>query len=126
MVIIDLPQRFQAVSSVSPLGAGIRLIPYSFATPLGSLLANVVASKRKVQPIFLLLFGASLQLIGLALMTTLSNSGGIPAAQYGYEILTGFGVGTMFGILLLLTPFAVDRRDLGTPAPHDSRRQRRN
>jgi hypothetical protein len=113
IVTIDLPQNFQTVNGMSPLAAGIRSIPYSVLTPLGSTIASVVASKKIALPIRLVL-GVVIQITGLALMATLStNLDYIPATQYGYEAIAGFGSGVVFGILPLLTPFTVDTRDLG-------------
>jgi len=113
VVTIALPQRFQAVSRVSPLGSGIRLIPYSTVAAMFSALANIASSRGKVPPIYLLLFGGVLHVIGLALLSTLPQTTHFPAAGYGYEALAGAGVGITFGILILITPFMVETRDIG-------------
>ena len=113
MVIVSLPQRFQAVNDASALGAGIRLIPYSLVAALGSAVANILCSKKQIPPIYFLLLGGILHVIGLACLSTLPTNGEYPAAGYGYEVLAGAGVGITFGILILTTPFVVDARDLG-------------
>ncbi|KAJ5692410.1 hypothetical protein N7462_001833 [Penicillium macrosclerotiorum] len=112
VIAISLPQRFQVVSQTSALGAGIRLIPYSTVAAVCSAIANIACSKGKIPPIYLLMLGAVLQTVGLALFTTLPKSGTFITAGYGYEVLAGAGIGTTFGILILTTPFVVEKRDL--------------
>ncbi len=63
--------------------------------------------------IYLFLFGALLQVLGLSLLSTLPTDSHVLAAMYGYEILTGVGFGITFAILMLGTPFVVEKRDLG-------------
>lgn len=113
VVVVDLSQRFQAVNNLSALDAGVRLLPYAIFAPLGSLVSNVIFTRRKAS-LTLLTFGASLQLIGLVLLATLPVSTSIPASQYGYEIIAGFGVGITFGTLVTITPSSVDPQDLAT------------
>lgn len=112
-VVVTLPQRFQAVFGTTALGAGIRLLPYMLSTSLGALAANIIGAKGRVPPIYLLFFGALLQVLGLALLSTLPTAGVFPAEGYGYETLAGAGVGVTFGILILATPFVAEARDLG-------------
>ncbi|MCJ1263264.1 hypothetical protein MMC22_003134 [Lobaria immixta] len=115
-VVVSLPQRSQAVSDVSPLNAGIRLLPYTFGAALGAVFGNIVGSKRRVAVVNLLLLGAILQLLGLALLSTLPVTKGFPAKGYGFETIAGFGVGVTFGILILATPFVANPRDLAVAA----------
>ncbi|KAF4636426.1 hypothetical protein G7Y89_g1666 [Cudoniella acicularis] len=111
VVTIDIPQRFLAVDGVSPFGAGLRLIPYNFLISLGSVLVNVVAAKFKILPIYLLLIGSVLQLVGVTLLSTIRGET-LFAAMYVYEALTGFGVGMIFGICLVIPPRVVEKRDI--------------
>jgi hypothetical protein len=112
-VVITIPQRFQAVYGTTPLGAGVRLIPFNFLISFASVFVNILAAKARIKPIYLLLVGSALQLIGLALFTTITNDTTIPAAIYGYEIISGFGVGMVIGICLVIPPHVVETRDLG-------------
>ncbi|KAL9609135.1 MAG: hypothetical protein Q9167_006079 [Letrouitia subvulpina] len=112
VVIVSLPQRFQAVSNTSALGAGIRLIPYSVVAALGSAIANVVCAKARIPLLYFLLVGAVLHVLGLTLLSTVSSAGPFPVAGYGYEVLAGAGVGITFGILILAVPYTVEARDL--------------
>ena len=113
VVIVSLPQRFQAVSDTSAFGAGVRLILYSLTAALGSTAANIACAKGNIPPIYLLVLGATLHVLGIALLSTLPIIGAFPSAGYGYEVLAGTGVGVTFGILVLTTPFVVEARDLG-------------
>lgn len=112
-----MPQRFQAVNNIAPFGAGVRLIPFNFSISFASILVNIIAGKARVRPIFLLMFGSIVQLIGLSLYSTLPADGILHIAIYGYEVVTGFGIGFVMGVCLLLPPAVVERRDLGNIIP---------
>ncbi|KAF2180760.1 putative efflux pump antibiotic resistance protein [Zopfia rhizophila CBS 207.26] len=111
-LVIYIPQRIQTVSGMSPLAAGIRLLPYSFGVAFGAVLASVASSKRRVAVTNILLFGASLQVIGIALLSTQSGTSHIPKKVYGFEALAGIGMGASFGVLVFATPFVVEPKDL--------------
>lgn len=111
--MFQLPQRLQIVNVVSPLEAGERLIPFTLAAPIGSIVAPVIAKAGKVPPIYLVLTAAILQVIGFALLSTLPNSLPVRPEQYGYEIIAGFGCGISITLLILMTPFSVEERDKG-------------
>jgi hypothetical protein len=111
--VISLPQRFQAVTGTTALGAGIRLLPYSLTASIGSLVANIAGAKGKVPFIYLLFLGTLLQVLGLSLLSTLSTTGPFHVKGYGFETLAGAGVGITFGTLILATPYVVQARDLG-------------
>ena len=88
-------------------------MPYTFSGSLAALAANITAGKTKMPLIYMFLFGALLQVLGLGLLSRLPTNNPVPAAMYGYEILTGVGFGVTFAILMLGTPFVVEKRDLG-------------
>jgi hypothetical protein len=111
VTVFQLPQRFQVVNSISPLEAGIRLMPFTFASPFGSIISAVIAGKLKVPPIYMVIFASVLQIIGFSLLSTLPTSTQIEAAQYGYQIIAGFGVGINISLLIMITPFCVESRD---------------
>lgn len=98
---------------MSPFKAGVRLIPFNFLLAFAAVFVNFLAAKARIKPIYLFMVGSALQLIGLALFTTISDATVIPAAIYGYEIITGFGIGMVIGISLLIPPHVVETRDLG-------------
>ena len=113
-VVIELPQKFQAVNSVSPLNAGVRLLPFSLSCAVASALTGVFTSGLKIPPIFVISVGAILQTVGLALSFALPNGLNVYASQYGFEALAGFGVGLSLSTLLSVTRFVVQKSDLGT------------
>lgn len=101
------------MNGVAPLLAGVRLLPFSVASPIGSIASSMVAGKLKIPPIYLVLGASSLQVIGFALLSSLPTSSDTAKAQYGYEVIAGFGCGVNISTLLLLTPFSVEKRDQG-------------
>lgn len=112
--MINIPQRFQGVYGTSPFQAGVRLIPFNFLIALGTVVVNIVAAKARIPPIYLLFVGSTIQVIGLALFSTLSSDLHVPSVIYGWEVLSGFGIGIVIGILLLIPPQVVESQDLGT------------
>ena len=115
IITIDIPQRLQTVNGISPLGAGVRLIPFNFMIALGCIVINVFAMRTRIAPIYLVLAGSIIELIGLSLLSTLSSTNIMAPAQsvlYGWEILSGFGIGMVWGMLLVIPPHVVEHRDL--------------
>lgn len=114
IIIIDIPQRLQTVNGISPLGAGIRLVPFNFSIAIGCILINVFAMRTRIAPIYLLFVGSVIELIGLSLFSTLSNDIMTPAESilYGCEVLSGCGIGMVWGMLLVIPPHVVEHRDL--------------
>jgi hypothetical protein len=117
--VIQIPLRFQTVNGMSPWQAGIRLIPFSAVFPFGAGLASALAGKRRMPAIYLLFAGSVLQIVSLVFMARLSleklNWGG----QYGLQVVAGLGAGFGVGMITLIVPFVIEKRDLGTyPALH--------
>ncbi|KAH8797018.1 major facilitator superfamily domain-containing protein [Hyaloscypha sp. PMI_1271] len=112
VLVIQLPQRFEAVDGDSPLEAGVHLLAFSLAVPIGSLCSNLLAASTKQPAIIPISVASAVEIIGSALMTTIPNSGDIPKLFYLYEGITGFSVGFIFSLLLLVTPNSVEERDL--------------
>lgn len=112
--IFQLPQRLQIVNSLTPLQAGVRLIPFTLAAPFGSIISAILAKAAKIPPLYLVIFAAVLQVIGFSLLSTLPGTHRVLPAQYGYEIIAGFGCGINISLLILMTPFRVQERDKGS------------
>ena len=115
IIIIDIPQRLQTVHGISALDAGIRLVPFNFMIALGCILINVFAMRTRIAPIYLVLAGSLIQLTGLSLFSTLSSDAIMkpaPPVLYGWRILSGFGIGMVWGILHVIPPHVVEHRDL--------------
>ncbi|KAM0308687.1 hypothetical protein ACHAO8_009778 [Botrytis cinerea] len=112
VTIFQLPQRFQVVDGISALDAGFKLIPFTVLAPVGSVISAVLAGKVKVPPIYLVLIASCIQVIGFALLSTLPIAAAVSSAQYGYQVIAGFGVGINISTLILMTPYSVaDPRD---------------
>lgn len=107
----QLPQRFQLVNGLSSLDAGLRLLPFGAMFPIGSMVATTVASKFKIPAIYLVFLGSVLQVVGYALLSTLTTSVQVESAVYGYLIMCGFGCGMTFTMLYITVPFTVDKCD---------------
>lgn len=111
VAIIQIPLRFQTVNGVSALGAGVRLLPFALASPIGSVLAAGIAGKAKTPPIYFILLGAILQLVGFSLLSTAPTTTKINQAQYGYQAIAGFGCGVSLASLIVMMPFAIEKHD---------------
>lgn len=109
----QLPQRFQLVNGLSSLDAAVRVLPFGVASSTGTVLSGRVAGKAKIPAIYIVLFGAVLQVIGFALLGTLHETGGIEPATYGYMVLGGMGCGISYSTMILIVPFAAEKRDGG-------------
>ncbi|KAI0532823.1 putative multidrug resistance protein fnx1 [Xylaria digitata] len=109
-----LPQRFQLVYGTSGLDAGVRLIPFTAVIPLGSIFASILGGKLKIPPVYLLILGSALQVLGFALIGTLPSTLDIPSRIYGFQVLAGWGCGINFSLLFILIPFVNEKRDNAT------------
>lgn len=115
-----IPQRFQLVYGTSGLDAGVRLIPFTAAIPVSSVFASSLVGKYKVPPLYLILSGSCLQVLGFGLLGTLPATLEIPARIYGYELIAGWGCGINFSLLFLMVPFVIEKRDHGKLCPWSS------
>lgn len=130
--LIDLPQRFQIVNQKSSLSAGVHLLPLVLASALGqlavpifiaydlakvltgSMLGGTLNSKRN-NTFYTLNTAAALILLGSGLLSTLPVGTVISHAQYGYQIILGFGCGLTFSTATVMTAFYSEPEDIGNP-----------
>ncbi|PKS13033.1 hypothetical protein jhhlp_000374 [Lomentospora prolificans] len=113
-VIVNLPQRFQAVNGCTPVQAGLYLLPLLLVSPFANGISAALVSKLKTPPFYILLSGSVLQLIGVALA-------GMPSAAsldlnrsiFGYEVLMGLGFGFGLSTLLVMATMVFPKDDLG-------------
>ena len=117
VAIFQIPQRSQIGNGVDALMAGVRLLPFSVGSPIGSIVGSMVAGKFKIPPIYLVVVASFLQVIGFALLATLPISTSTSPSQYGFEAIAGFGCGINISLLMLMTPFCVEKRDQGRLLP---------
>jgi hypothetical protein len=73
--------------------------------------------KPKVPPIYTVLVGAILEVIGIVLLSRISTTEAVDRAQYGYQFLAGFGTGMLNAGLVILVPYIMEKRDLGKSKP---------
>ena len=112
-VIINLPQKFQAVNAASPSAAGFSLLALLLCSPLASALAGLLVTKFGIAPFYLILAGAALQFVGVGLTSSLpASQDGTVHAQYGYEVIMGFGFGFGLATLLIMVPLVLEKRDM--------------
>ncbi|KAI1747026.1 MFS multidrug transporter-like protein [Xylaria castorea] len=109
--VYQLPQRFQLVNGLSGLDAGVRLIPFTLASPVGTGVAASVAGRLKIAPIWIIVTGAVLQVIGFTLLGTLPLTLDLLPRTYGFEIIAGFGCGMNLALLFVIIPNVVEARD---------------
>lgn len=68
----------------------------------------------KVAPLYVLLGGGALQVVGIALMGFLpSSEGSVTPVQYCSEFITGFGFGFNSSTLIILLPLVIEKQDTG-------------
>ena len=112
--VISIPQRLQSVNSFNPFEAGLRLLPFAVAIPVGSM-AQSIAAKKGTPPVALLLAGGLLQVAGTAAQAALPRE--VRPEMYVEQMITGFGIGVNLGTLVLWTPFVVSAPDTGECVP---------
>ena len=111
--IFQLPLRYQTSAGLSPLQAGVRLIPFSMCGPLGTIICAALSKNKRVPPIYLAITGEVMQIVGLVFLAR-----GDPAdpdwhGLYGLEVVVGIGFGLCLGAVTLMIPFVLEKRDLG-------------
>ncbi|KAH7070078.1 major facilitator superfamily domain-containing protein, partial [Paraphoma chrysanthemicola] len=109
VAIFQLPQRFQVIHGSSGTMAGVQTMPFTFAAPLGSAIASILAKKGPA--VYVVILSGVLQTIGFALLASVPVSTSVPARVYGFQVIAGFGCGINISTLLLLVPFVVQYRD---------------
>jgi hypothetical protein len=91
--------------------AGGFLLPFSVAALIDSITFSMIAEKMKILPIYMMIEASSFQMIGFALLSTLSTSSSTSRAQYDYKIIAGFECDVNISILMLLTLFSIEKRN---------------
>jgi hypothetical protein len=111
--IFQLPLRYQTAADLNPLQAGLRLLPFSLSGPAGSIIAAGISKKLRVPPLYLMICGSIVQIIGIVFASRVSPSDPAWPGLYGLEVIIGLGFGFCLGPTTLLTPYIFDKRDLG-------------
>ncbi|KAG2012349.1 hypothetical protein GB937_007178, partial [Aspergillus fischeri] len=101
-IVVNIPQRAQAVSSLPPLRAGLALLPLLLTSPFATALSGYLTSNLKIPPFYLILGASILQFIGVGLSCSYpTDQTKVPPSQYGFEVIMGIGFG--LGLTTILT-----------------------
>ncbi|KAJ4264444.1 hypothetical protein NW762_005644 [Fusarium torreyae] len=112
-MVVNIPQRAQAVYGLSPSRAGIILLPMMLVSPAATVLSGVLTGKAEIPPAYLIIGAAALQVLGVGLTCSLpTDATGMPDAQYGYEVLMGAGFGLSLATILTFARVVVSERNL--------------
>jgi hypothetical protein len=112
-MVVNIPQRAQAVYGMSPSRAGIILLPMMLTSPAATVLSGYLTGNAKVPPAYLIIFAAVLQVLGVGLTCSLSTDAiDMPDAQYGYEVLMGVGFGMGLATVLTFARVVVSEANL--------------
>jgi hypothetical protein len=110
---IQLPLRSQTAVGTTPLGSGVRLLAFSVAGPFGFVAMSIAAKNRRVPPIYAMMVAQILQITGLVFMSRGSVDNPDSSVLYGTSALVGFGMGVCISAATLITPFIVQKKDIG-------------
>ncbi|PVH95529.1 MFS general substrate transporter [Periconia macrospinosa] len=110
VTIIQVPQRFVLTKGLTPMAAGVRLLPLATTLASASVIAVIIASKGKIPVIYVMIFAGFLATAGTVGISQTPISPGIWDPQYGFQILIGFGAGTLNIMVVLLPPYIVERK----------------
>ncbi|KAM3084421.1 hypothetical protein ACMFMF_001778 [Clarireedia jacksonii] len=113
VVIYSLPLRFQIVDGRSALSAGVGLLPMLGATAVASFLGGIINGKQnnRCKTLFA---GVCFMLVGVSLLTTLTNTAGVQHKTYGLIVLAGFGFGLTVSTVSMLSIYESSTRDHGS------------
>ncbi|KAM0082099.1 hypothetical protein ACKRZS_005710 [Fusarium odoratissimum] len=112
-MVVNIPQRAQAVYGMSPSRAGIILLPMMLTSPAATVLSGYLTGNAKVPPAYLIIIAAVLQVLGVGLTCSLStDTTDMPDAQYGYEVLMGVGFGMSLATILTFARVVVSEANL--------------
>ncbi|CAD6581346.1 MAG: hypothetical protein ASARMPREDX12_000439 [Alectoria sarmentosa] len=112
-IIVNIPQRAQAADGLSPVHAGLALLPLLLCSAFSSALPGTLTLNLKVPHKYILMAGAILELIGVGLSSALpTTTDKIAVRQYGYEALMGVGFGLQMSTLMIFAPLIVKEADL--------------
>ncbi|KAG7085523.1 hypothetical protein E1B28_003083 [Marasmius oreades] len=107
---IFLPQRIQIVDGLTPITAGVRMLPLLLLLGCLSPFAGAaVILTKSYRP--LMWFSSSVGAVGAGLLSTLS----VPTSfsrMYGYETLVGYSIGVTITVSTIIIQICAERRDL--------------
>ncbi|KIL87403.1 hypothetical protein FAVG1_09109 [Fusarium avenaceum] len=112
-MVVNIPQRAQAVYGMSPSEAGLILLPMILTSPAASVFSAYLTGNAKIPPVYPIVVAATLQVLGVGLMCSLStHPTHTQNAQYGYEVLMGIGFGLSLATILTFARVVVSEANL--------------
>ncbi|KAF2791121.1 MFS general substrate transporter [Melanomma pulvis-pyrius CBS 109.77] len=112
VTVVQLPQRFIIVNGLSPIAAGVRLLPFAAVMASSSVISSIITSKAKIPVVNVLIFADLLVIAGTVGLSQTPVSMAIWSPQYGFQILAAVGVGIFNVMVILLPPHIVERQYL--------------
>ena len=110
--IVYLPVFFQAVAGRTATDAGRLLIPFAFATAMGTVIVGQAVERVGRGVRAFPIAGMAAMAAGFAMLSTVEPSLSVGAAM-GYGALVGIGIGFVMQVLLYVVQRTADARDLG-------------
>jgi MFS transporter, DHA2 family, multidrug resistance protein len=111
--LVFVAQHLQLVEGLSPLRAGLALVPGMVAALVSFQVAPLIA--RWLRPAFLISAGLVVTVTGLLLITRADAASGLPALLMGFA-LTSFGTGPLIGLGTNLVVGSAPPRKAGSAA----------
>lgn len=108
---IQLPQRFQAVNHTTAERAGILLLPVSLLTPVGAMITGLLIGKV-IAAEYILIISAAIICIGIGLLSSIPTHPAFWVGTYGYEVITGLGLGLVSPPYYYLLATSVGENDV--------------
>lgn len=112
LCVVQIPQRFMTVNGMDPLDASARFLALGAFVPLGSSIAIVLMNRLNLKPFIIVAIAVLLQILGTGLMLRASDGPRVESSQYGFQVITGTGIGFIISAVMTLIPVAMDKRDV--------------
>ena len=112
VAIITLPQRFQIVNDLSPVDAGVDVVPMLVMTGIGVAITGAICTKKNIS-FCLLAISNIFQIIGTSVLSVLPTTGNLPGWAYGVEAVLGVAFGTGLVSLMIITRIEASHEDNG-------------
>ena len=110
VVFVQLPQRFQTVNFTSAQRAGILLLPATLVSPVGAMIAGLAAKRIPIEVVLIL--SAVVVTVGIGLLGSLPTYSHMWPGLYGYEVITGLGLGLASPPYFMLVATSVAEKDI--------------
>ncbi len=111
--IVYLPVFFQSVGGTGATRSGLLLIPFAFATAMGTTAVGQVVQRTHRGVRTFPIVGTIAMATGFALLATVSSATGV-ATVMGFGALVGVGIGFVMQVMLYAVQRTAPAADLGT------------